>query len=428
MKTCFQFVKNRFWLAALALSGPFAPTTPVHAQAVLWHSAGANVSVAANAELTVQGGVALGAGSALTLNGTLRLQSNEAPSVYLVNAGASPLTVAGGGRVVFNTAKPLVLTGPALSVSRLTVAGTGTVTLNAPLTVRDELTLAQGVVQTGSHRLELLNPATDALTGGGPTAYVAGTLRRYLGIHDDDGGDAYDFPVGRPDGGLRRLTLLNKTLRGVAYLDASFGPKNGGDAGMTVGKNGVMDASVHGEGVWALVPNAPPTGGKFGLKVSLKGFEGLNDNGFTLLRRPVGASDADEWRAPVGSTVPNSEQVGRTVAAGFAWRTDLADFGEFGIGQSGGTSRLAEPLRSLRAWPNPTDAVLTAEYVSTAQGEATLALLTATGQTAWQEQRAVQPGSNQWEFSLGSLPPGLYMLRVTDSAGAVPLAERVVKR
>lgn len=431
MKTCFNFVKNRLWLAALALSNP-----NVHAQAVLWHSAGANVSVTANAELTVQGGVALGAGSNLTLNGTLRLQSNGAPGVQLANGGAGPLAVAGGGRVMFNAEKPLLLTGPALSLPRVVVDGTGAVTLSAPLTVRDELTLTQGVVLTGAHRLELLNPAAGALVGGGPTAYVAGTLRRYLGTSgDDDGGTNYDFPVGKSAGGLRRLTLLNENLRGVAFLDASFRPKNGGDAGLSVSKNGLVYTSLHGEGVWALVPNAPPTGGKFGLRVSLAGFEGVNDNGFTLLQRSTGSADAGEWRAPAGANVPNTGQPGQTVAPGFVRRSGLVRFGEFGIGQAGGTSRLAgsmassaELTPSLRAWPNPTDAALTVGYVSTVQGEATLALLTVAGQTAWQERRAMQAGANEWTLSLSALPPGLYVLRVTGSAGSVPLVERVVKR
>lgn len=193
-------------------------------------------------------------------------------------------------------------------------------TLSIPLTVGGTLTLTDGVVQaTAPNRLYLSNTSAAALVAGAgntdfATSFLTGTFRRALG----SGVATYVFPLGTATPALRRVNVLISNLTGVGYLDGTFGTKPG------------TYTAVNDAGIWTLTPDAAPTGGSYGMQLSIAGFSGLLDNQFAPLRRPDASGNGAAWQAPAGSAIPALGQPGRTLASGYAERTGLTSFSQFG--------------------------------------------------------------------------------------------------
>lgn len=429
------------------------------AQAVLLHNDGTSLTLGPDAQLTLQGGAQFNPGSTLTVGGTLRVQDNGAALDWRDNTAAG-LAVGGTGRVIFASNRVVNTFGTTqfydlevANPSQATLAS-NKVMLNADVRVAHALTLTSGAVETGSNRLILTNPQASSLIAGAGNAgfsqsFLTGTLRRYVAPN----ADTYTFPVGdaaqlQP----RRVDLLNNGLAGVQYLDVRFGPKAGNDAGLSAGAGTgeLLYFIVNPAGVWTLSPDAAPSGGTYGLQLYLAGFQSLLDNLFGPLRRPGGSANAADWQVPAGSVIPAVDQPGRTVASGYAQRSGLTEFGQFGIGQgvpgrvgkareaSGKPSnRLAEPSSSEnqapfgRVFPNPTERELTLELPRYQEVPRLLriAVLASDGRPVLEQPMEVQPGIDILNLNLEILPAGLYLLRVQDADTGVTLyRQKVLKR
>ncbi|WP_162915578.1 T9SS type A sorting domain-containing protein [Paraflavitalea soli] len=198
--------------------------------------------------------------------------------------------------------------------------------------------LKTGKVNTGSF-LAIVNNASasavlaDATNTGFTKSWINGVLRRYI---TPAAVDNYQFPVG--DAAKVNLAemdnLTANPITGVTYVTASFGAKAGNDVGLNVNESGNAYASINNTGVWHLVADANPAGGKYDLKLFFNGFAELADNGFGILRRPEASVNAIDWAAPSGSALPASGMPGRLVADKYARRNSLATFGQFAIGST----------------------------------------------------------------------------------------------
>ncbi len=221
---------------------------------------------------------------------------------------------------------------------QLRVNNAAGVILNEDLTISNALTLSNGVVTTAANRLIITNTGSGSLAAYGPTAFVNGNLRRYIGFNTQ----TYALPVGNgtTTAHYHLAELENNLLLGVSYIDASFGNLSGhNDADINVTENGLEINRINPAGVWHINPNNQPTLGSYGIKLSLNGFNGLADNDFVILKRPSGSTSGAAWSN--GNGLLNLVNgLGRLVSQGFALRTGLTSFSEFGIGDgnSGGTS------------------------------------------------------------------------------------------
>lgn len=300
-------------------------------QDLLQLQAGGSLTVQAGAALVVQGGLVLAPGSSLLNNGRLTLQNNTVAngSNWTDNSPAGAL--GGNGIVVFNSSNPQQVTGPTAFYTVYVDAGG--LLLNNDLSIANLLRLVRGKISTGNYVVRLLNGAPAALendptNAGYANGWINGFLRR--AILSNTG--SYDFPVGN---GLRGnlLQLINNNLTGASALTASFGTKEGTDAGLNATENGNVYTAVNSGGVWKLVPDAPATGGSYALQLWFNGFTGLADNSFAPLRRPDGSSSAADWAVPAGSALEPLNGAGRKLADGFARRYNITGFSQWGIGQ-----------------------------------------------------------------------------------------------
>lgn len=277
----------------------------------------------------------------------LQLQSgNTVASIsvrgnWVNNAGTF---TSGTGLVTFNGSAQQSITSRGQAFYQLTVNNAGGVVLTDDATVSNLLTLTNGVVSTGNNRLILTSTTTANLAGYSANSFVNGNLRRYIGYNTN----TYALPVGNgtSTSNYRLAELQNNLLLGVSYIDASFRSlTNHNDNDLAVIENGVVINRINPAGVWRIDPNTQPTLGSYSIRLYTTGFTGLVDNEFVVLKRPSNSTSGSDWTTG-GGLLNLLGGLGRLVSDGFALRTGLTSFSEFGIGDgtSGGSSLPIELL------------------------------------------------------------------------------------
>ena len=294
--------------------------------------------------------------------GTLRVQ----PGAQLTLGSAAVLTVSGDwlnegstvldaqSQVVFAGSQPQQVSGGAFG--RVEVNNAAGLNLLSDASSATSLTLTAGLLNTGAFQWQHQNPAAGSLSGGGATSYVAGTLRRAL----LSGGTAtYAFPVGNA-GQYAPLELLSNQLTGPSQLTARFGPKTDSDQGLSCAdlSPALSYQAVHPAGLWTLTPDQQPSGGSYALRAGLAPFWGLRDNTFGLLKRPEASTAAADWTTG-GGTLPANDAPGRRVLDGYALRSGLTSFSQFGLGLTAALAPLPVTLTSFQATVQGPDARLT---------------------------------------------------------------------
>ena len=306
--------------AAALLDGP-APVANLHVLP------GGELRLGSAAELAI-GGDWLNEGTAT---------ADPASQVAFVGSTSQGITNGRFGRVVVNNAAGLVLYTNASSAT--------------------SLALTAGRLATGAFRWWHTNPAASSLSSSGSASYVAGTLRRSLA-----GGavGTYSFPVGSASQ-YARLDVLSSQLAGLSYLDASFGPKTDPDTGLNcteTSPSALRYLAVYPAGIWTLTPDAQPTSGTYAAQAYLDPFSGLADNQFALLKRPDASTSAADWNTS-GGTLSPTDGPGRRVADGYALRSGLVSFSQFGLAQAETMAPLPVTLTSFQAAVRGSAALLT---------------------------------------------------------------------
>jgi hypothetical protein len=297
-----------------------APVAPVISAA---GAAVGTLRIAAGAQLTLGSAAELAVGGDWLNDGTASIAATSQVSFV----GTSPQAVSRGtfGRVVVNGAGLTLLSDASSATS---------------------LTLAAGLVNTGSYKWVHTNTTGNSLSSN-DNSYVAGVLRRYLA---EGGADAYSFPVGTASQ-YARLDVRSSQLIGTRYLDASFGPKTDTDDGLgcaDTSPSALRYVALHAAGRWVLTPNAQPSGGTYAVRAYLAPFANLADNLFGILKRPDASTSAADWTTGGGS-LSAADGEGRRVADGYALRTGLSSFSQFGIGRAVAVAPLPVTLVSFKA-------------------------------------------------------------------------------
>ncbi len=293
---------------------------------------GASLYIQPGANVTVEGSLVLANGSTLVNDGTVRIGNSTGIAAAFTDNTATGYHY-GIGRFIFSST-----TNQSLSSSntfeRIDMDGSS-LTLGSNI-ASTKWYLIKGIIHTGAF-MAVAPSATqlaveaDASNTGFSNGWFDGTLRRYVSPATVNN---YLFPVGNTT--LPHIAelgnLMADALNNVTYVDAFFAPKAGTDAGLMLTEQGSAYISIHNAGIWHLTPNAIPSAGKYNLTLHLNGFAGLTDNQFTVLRRPEGSVNGADWSVPAGSTVNANGGAGRLAAHGYALRSNLGGFSEFGIG------------------------------------------------------------------------------------------------
>ncbi|HVV05173.1 MAG TPA: T9SS type A sorting domain-containing protein, partial [Puia sp.] len=202
----------------------------------------------------------------------------------------------------------------------------------------DQWYLIKGRISTGNFKAIVLSSSDTAVQAdaGNPhfdSSWFDGILRRSF---DGQSAHTFFFPVGDPQKAnpVVMENLHTTPLNNISYIDASFGPKPGTDAGLILQENGTPFTMINDAGVWYLTPDKEPTQGSYDLLLYLNGFTGLQDNSFAILRRPDSSTDAKDWEVPENSALPPNMSSGRTIADGFARRNNMSSFSQYGIGMT----------------------------------------------------------------------------------------------
>lgn len=224
----YRNTANTYSLGTLRLASGFTTVNNFLLNSV---AAGAN-TLTLTTDLTVNGTATLQAGTltigsnTLTLNGSLAVATGG----FLEGSSTSNLTIGGSG--AFGT---LSFASGAQLLNNLTMnRNGGTLTLGAPLTVDNVLTLNNGIITTSAANLLTLTRTTSGtISGGSATSYVDGPLARATAAT----AATVLFPIGKV-GAYRPLTLnttsqsntriytaeqFNSTARTTAINGASSG-------------------------------------------------------------------------------------------------------------------------------------------------------------------------------------------------------------
>jgi hypothetical protein len=305
------------------------------------------------------------AGGSVTFMQDIEIAGNlsTANSTSIINTNGRNITIGGNfipfantftnvgtsGKLIFNGASLQSYNpGGTLILNSVSMNNSGTgVLLNNDMLLGGDgiLTFTQGIIETGTYRVEVANTSPLAVTAGNTNSYVNGTLRRYIATNAGD----YDFPVGTATA-YRRAKLTNNSLTGINYLDAEFlsSFSNSGSLNTSLAVDNTMTyQEVASEGIWNIVPDAVPSGGTYDVSLYFddgqgydidgnpigNGFTGLIDNQFAVLKRPSGSIDAGDWLGETAGSIPADGAAGRLVNDGFAKRSGISAFSEFGVGK-----------------------------------------------------------------------------------------------
>jgi len=320
-------MKKSFIIAALVLYCNIN-----YSQQVLHVQNGASIALQPGANLTIQGGALLDNGSTFINNGTVAFKNNGTAD-WIDNSIASYSY--GAGAWQFNN------TGNSSITSK---NGFARIEVNNPLLILNsdvstqKWYLISGIVSTGTNRAiatgnTQLAVEADPANPNFTNSWFNGNLRRFISPSTVN---TYFFPIGNnlQSNRIQVDNLIAAPLTGITYLDASFGPKPGTDAGLIVSENGTPYTSVNNGGVWYLTPDASPGSGKYDLLLYFNGFTGLSNNAFGILQRPVASGNAAAWIVPAINSLPPNGSPGRLVTDGYARRINISSFGQFGIGMA----------------------------------------------------------------------------------------------
>lgn len=221
--------------------------------------------------------------------------------------------------------------------------------MNAPVELDNQLTLTNGLVQTGVHTLYQLNPNAASLVSYNNHSYVNGRYRRNVNTTG-----TYIFPVGTASHLQDAVITLNSSA-GMSNILAFFTP------GLPVTMPNVSTCIINGAGVnnmldggfWTIEPDAY-TAVNYDVELRQRGYTNFSGTP-TLLGVIKRTNSSNPWLGTNLAGVNGFHNNGtQTISGGVATaiRTSVNSFSDFGIGFNG------NPLPvQLTAF----DAVLTAE-------------------------------------------------------------------
>jgi hypothetical protein len=285
----------------------------------------------------------------ITIEASAQLTSNNATNLTVAgNWSNSGSYIENQGKITFTgNAKTLTCSGGETFYD-LSSSNTSVLTLNNDAVITNGLWL-NGIISTGSNRVNLNTSATDGVSSGiidgNYSGHINGNFRRTVSTNTA----TYRFPMGvgtTLTTNRRLMEWVNNNLTGISYLDCSVsnsfkGSGQNTDANISSSlavQNGKVVYLIHPEAQWRLGPNTNPTGGSYGMRLYVQNFSSLSassDNKFIVLKRPDNSTTfADYNTFESTTTIPPQNVAGRVFNSGngYAQRLGFTSFSEFVIG------------------------------------------------------------------------------------------------
>lgn len=302
-----------------------------------------------------------------------------------------------------------------ISTRQLEVNTAGAVTMKGNSVITGKLTLVQGQMITGKDTLFVTNDtagsiAADALNPNYTKSWINGYLARNIKTVDD----VYHMPVGDSLSG-HVADFLNHNIDGPGLVVANFGKKPGDDLGILANDFGTWYGSVNNGGVWYIAANDTVKSGNFDLRLWFHNrvifTGGMNDNQFTILRRPLNSAAGKDWTIP---PVSSSYVVG-TVNDGFARRNAIRSFGQFGLGMSNYGVKISKVNASanIALAPNPFNENLRIQYELNTAQNLVIRMRDMAGRLVYEKNLGAASGSNTVLLNTGQLSEGTYTVEIS---------------
>lgn len=201
----------------------------------------------------------------------------------------------------------------------------GTVTLSSDMQIADNgtLSLSNGVFNTGSYTLRLLNESTSAISGGSTSSYVVGSLYRKMAAANG----SYAFPVGSTTKGFELGTVVYSNASDITGLTARFDDWTTVPNGPVTADCGSANYSLLpmlNSGYWTFTPSPSTPAGNFNITLASRGHTNTSPTAGTSVIKST--DNRASWVLD-GVCVLSSN-------ASLAARTDMTGFGVFAIGQT----------------------------------------------------------------------------------------------
>lgn len=261
---------------------------------------------------------------------SLELSNNANMKIY-GDAFVDGVTSTGTGEFIFTGSSNQNLHGKGqIEMYDVTINNSGNgLQLHNNLAVSNQLNFQQGMLYAENDTLKLMSVEDDAVVGFNKYSYVSGYLARKI----ERANRTYVFPVGKGSSDTYyRADIVSKYLRTTSFITVHFTDvQNHDDNELFILDLGMTIRSLNSTGVWVIEPDVQPTGGSYDVKLYTENFEGLTDNKFSVVKRPMG-SGTDSWS--LGGGLLDLFGLGRRLSDGFSLLKSLSSFSEFGIGSS----------------------------------------------------------------------------------------------
>ncbi|MBC8112098.1 MAG: T9SS type A sorting domain-containing protein [Verrucomicrobia bacterium] len=242
--------------------------------------------------------------------------------------GNTAQTITNQGILVYGPSSTLIFDNSAgFTIAGGNVATTGNLTLN------------NGIINTGTNTLQLLKINTGALTGGSATAYVNGNLLRSIATL----GTFYEFPIG--DATRYQRMALQFSDIGICLpvlINAHFtdsDPRLGASTMTNFSEAGAFFTDILPQGFWQINTTCLNII-RYDLRLYPVGFADfpIGRAAYTIVKRPTGSTGTGIWQSNgtilFPALLPNEFSNGVFTPAGYISRTGMSNFSDFGIGAS----------------------------------------------------------------------------------------------
>lgn len=212
-------------------------------------------------------------------------------------------------------------------LQNLTMNGSGkTLTLADDFDVSNggTLTLTDGIIETGSNILTILNPAAGAATGYSSTSHVKGNLKRAINT-----GTLYVYPVGNGTD-IQELSMTFNTVSSLTDVTVSFTNTAPGTNVTSANEAGAQYNDILQTGYWIVEPNVGGNATNYSMRLKPVNFTNFPSGGgfvyYGILKR-VGAGN---WG--IQGIFDNPFTPNRVFGDGTIRRNNLSGFSNFGVG------------------------------------------------------------------------------------------------
>ncbi len=207
-------------------------------------------------------------------------------------------------------------------------SNTNTVTLNSDIEVSNQLDLTNGIVVTGTNKVNVSTTTATAIVNHSTNSYINGNLRRSVNTTG-----SYDFPVGTS--AQYELANINlNTSAGISYIDAFFTNPHSTAidiSPLALTLNSTPVTTLLDYGFWTISPDAYSSV-DYDVTITSRGHSngGANAAQHTVVKR---INNLNDWNIyPANHN--NATQSGTGTAAITAKLTNLTAFSDFAIARS----------------------------------------------------------------------------------------------